>query len=290
MLKRKCGLRDKNIDDVRVFENYSLVSVPFSDAEAVVGQLNASGGRRRIAKIDGSDAENGGGKRRRPATEGRNGGEGASGSESAGEPRSETRGRRKAGQPEGAEEFRSERRPRRGNRGNGGRRRGAASRDAEPEKGRKRLERVSGRRQRRVRLGGFPALRRCRGMGEAQARRRDQKRPPQRPSRHHGPSGCAQTHCRKGPQALTKGRNRPENCAAVPGCSDFALPQGGVVACFDEIFSAFRIKWLYLRDLYASAYAGTKKRVLKWLLKNRHFLLPRSKSALRLKMRKRILP
>ena len=111
MLKRKCGLRDKNIDDVRVFENYSLVSVPFSDAEAVVGQLNASGGRRRIAKIDGSDAENGGGKR--PATEGRNGGEGASGSESAGEPRSETRGRRKAGQPEGAEEFRSERRPRR---------------------------------------------------------------------------------------------------------------------------------------------------------------------------------
>ena len=86
MLKRKCGLRDKNIDDVRVFENYSLVSVPFSDAEAVVGQLNASGGRRRIAKIDGSDAENGGGKRRRPATEGRNGGEGASGSESAGEP------------------------------------------------------------------------------------------------------------------------------------------------------------------------------------------------------------
>ena len=113
MLKRKCGLRDKNIDDVRVFENYSLASVPFSDAEAVVGQLNASGGRRRIAKIDGSDAENGGGKRRRPATEGRNGGEGASGSESAGEPRSETRGRRKAGQPEGAEEFRSERRPRR---------------------------------------------------------------------------------------------------------------------------------------------------------------------------------
>lgn len=98
---------------MRVFENYSLVSVPFSDAEAVVGQLNASGGRRRIAKIDGSDAENGGGKRRRPATEGRNGGEGASGSESAGEPRSETRGRRKAGQPEGAEEFRSERRPRR---------------------------------------------------------------------------------------------------------------------------------------------------------------------------------
>lgn len=113
MLKRKCGLRDKNIDDVRVFENYSLVSVPFSDAEAVVGQLNASGGRRRIAKIDGSDAENGGGKRCRPAAEERNGGEGGSGNESAGAFRPERRSRKTAGQPEGAEEFRPEKRSRR---------------------------------------------------------------------------------------------------------------------------------------------------------------------------------
>ena len=67
MLKRKCGLRDKHIDDVRIFENYSLVSVPFSDAEAVVGQLNAAGGRRRIAKIDGEDSERGGAKRRESA-------------------------------------------------------------------------------------------------------------------------------------------------------------------------------------------------------------------------------
>ena len=59
MLKRKCGLRDKNIDDVRVFENYSLVSVPFSDAENVVSRLNASGGRRRIARIDREDAAGG---------------------------------------------------------------------------------------------------------------------------------------------------------------------------------------------------------------------------------------
>ena len=63
MLKRKCGLRDKNIDDVRVFENYSLVSVPFSDAENVVSRLNASGGRRRIARIDREDATGGGAKR-----------------------------------------------------------------------------------------------------------------------------------------------------------------------------------------------------------------------------------
>lgn len=59
MLKRKCGLRDKNIDDVRVFENYSLVSVPFSDAENVVSRLNALGGRRRIARIDREDAAGG---------------------------------------------------------------------------------------------------------------------------------------------------------------------------------------------------------------------------------------
>ena len=63
MLKRKCGLRDKNIDDVRVFENYSLVSVPFSDAESVVSRLNASGGRRRIARIDREDATGGSPKR-----------------------------------------------------------------------------------------------------------------------------------------------------------------------------------------------------------------------------------
>lgn len=56
MLKRKCGLRDKHIDDVRLFENYSLVSVPFSDAESVVSRLNALGGRRRIARIDREDA------------------------------------------------------------------------------------------------------------------------------------------------------------------------------------------------------------------------------------------
>ena len=47
MLKRKCGLRDKNIDDVRVFENYSLVSVPVpmrrTAAESGAGRL------RRVA-------------------------------------------------------------------------------------------------------------------------------------------------------------------------------------------------------------------------------------------------
>ena len=112
MLKRKCGLRDKNIDDVRIFENYSLVSVPFSDAEAVVGQLNASGGRRRIAKIDGSDSENGGGKRRSAPAGGRTGGEESFRSESAGEFRPEKRSRKKTKESAGAEEFRPAKRTR----------------------------------------------------------------------------------------------------------------------------------------------------------------------------------
>ena len=46
---------------------------------------------------------------------------------------------------------------------------------------------------------------------------------------------------------------------------------------------------IFARFIYFRIY-GNQKRVLRWLLKNRHFLLPKSKSALRLKMRKRILP
>lgn len=69
MLKRKCGMRDKHIDDVRIFENYTLVNVPFCDAEAIVGQINASGGRRRIAKIDGADDERAAKKRGRDREE-----------------------------------------------------------------------------------------------------------------------------------------------------------------------------------------------------------------------------
>lgn len=52
MLKYKCGLRDKHIDDVRLFDNYSFVSVPFADAEAIVRKLNRLGrGERPLAEI-----------------------------------------------------------------------------------------------------------------------------------------------------------------------------------------------------------------------------------------------
>ncbi|MFR9557761.1 MAG: DEAD/DEAH box helicase [Rikenellaceae bacterium] len=45
MLKEKCGLADKHIDDVAVLDNYSFVSVPFADAESIVKTLGHHGGR-----------------------------------------------------------------------------------------------------------------------------------------------------------------------------------------------------------------------------------------------------
>ena len=50
MLKFRCGLRDKHIDDVKLFDDYSLVTVPFCEAEKVVRSLNARG-KRPIAEI-----------------------------------------------------------------------------------------------------------------------------------------------------------------------------------------------------------------------------------------------
>lgn len=56
MLKRKCGLRDKHIDDVKVLDNFSFVSVPFSDAEFIVGKLNdRRKGLRPVARIAKED-------------------------------------------------------------------------------------------------------------------------------------------------------------------------------------------------------------------------------------------
>ena len=59
MLKRKCGLRDKHIDDVKVMDDFSLVSVPFNDAEFIVGKLNSRHkGSRPVARIAKEDAQN----------------------------------------------------------------------------------------------------------------------------------------------------------------------------------------------------------------------------------------
>ena len=58
MLKQRCGLRDKHIDDVAVLESYSFVSVPFADAETVVRELGVVRGRP-LAEITKESAEGG---------------------------------------------------------------------------------------------------------------------------------------------------------------------------------------------------------------------------------------
>ena len=55
MLKKRCGLRDKNIDDVCVRDTFSFVSVPFADAEAVVGKINRHSRGRKIARLADED-------------------------------------------------------------------------------------------------------------------------------------------------------------------------------------------------------------------------------------------
>lgn len=51
LLKHKCGLRDKNIDDLCVRDTFSFVSVPFADAEAVIGKINRQSRGRKIARM-----------------------------------------------------------------------------------------------------------------------------------------------------------------------------------------------------------------------------------------------
>ena len=52
LLKRECGLRDKHINDVKLGDSYSFVSVPFEDAEQVVRRLNKlRRGNRPLAEI-----------------------------------------------------------------------------------------------------------------------------------------------------------------------------------------------------------------------------------------------
>lgn len=63
LLKRECGLKDKYINDIKLSENYSFVSVPFADAEHVVRKLNnIRKGGRPLAEIAKPD-EGGRGKR-----------------------------------------------------------------------------------------------------------------------------------------------------------------------------------------------------------------------------------
>lgn len=67
LLKDKCELEDKHIDDIRVMDNFSFVTVPFTDAQKVIAQLGAHKGRpmAEIASEEGGST---------PKKEGRGGG------------------------------------------------------------------------------------------------------------------------------------------------------------------------------------------------------------------------
>lgn len=52
MLKRECGLPDGKIDDIRVMDSYSFVTIPFADAREAIRRLNSiSNGGRPLAGL-----------------------------------------------------------------------------------------------------------------------------------------------------------------------------------------------------------------------------------------------
>lgn len=67
LLKRECGLDDRSIDDIRVMDDYSFVTVPFVSAEEVIHKLNALSQRGRpiaeLAGDKGASAPKGGAKK-----------------------------------------------------------------------------------------------------------------------------------------------------------------------------------------------------------------------------------
>ena len=72
MLKRECGLTDRKIDDVRIMDNCSFVTIPFSDAREAIRRLNdIHKGGRPIAELAKPGTAPGGGKERRERFEDR---------------------------------------------------------------------------------------------------------------------------------------------------------------------------------------------------------------------------
>ncbi len=247
----KCGLRDKNIDDVRVFENYSLVSVPFSDAESVVSRLNASG----RTPPHRQDRRFRCGERRRKAASAGYGGvaTAAKARPEANRPESLFRdaGPQEGRAARGAEEFRSERRPRRetaetaddaGERRPVTRSRKKAENDwnASPAGGNDGFDWEAFQRYDDAAAWEKPK----RGGGTRSVRRSGRPR-------HHGPSGCAQTHCRKRAASADEGPEQTGKLRRRAGMQRFRASAGRRCCILTKSFPAFRIKWLYLRDLYA---------------------------------------
>lgn len=76
LLKRECDMNDSKLDDIKVMDSYSFVSVPFSDAEGVIRQLNAiRKGERPIAEM-AADRKDGSGGGDRGGDRGGRGGKG----------------------------------------------------------------------------------------------------------------------------------------------------------------------------------------------------------------------
>lgn len=63
LLKKECGLTDSKIDDIRIMDSYSFVTVPFADARAAIRSLNSiNQGGRPIAELAKPGSEGGGRK------------------------------------------------------------------------------------------------------------------------------------------------------------------------------------------------------------------------------------
>lgn len=63
LLKRECDITDNKIDDVKIMDSYSFVTVPFADAEGVIRKLNAMRkGDRPIAEMATDSTQGGGSK------------------------------------------------------------------------------------------------------------------------------------------------------------------------------------------------------------------------------------
>lgn len=67
LVKRECGLKDNKINDVKLMDTYSFITVPFAEAEHVVRKLNKiRNGSRPLAEIAKPEAGGAGGAERKP--------------------------------------------------------------------------------------------------------------------------------------------------------------------------------------------------------------------------------
>ena len=172
MLKFKCGLRDKYINDVQISDNFSFVSVPFHDAEEIVRKLNRLNRGRR------PDSRN------RPRRRG---------SRSPQTPARENGRRRRRGIRPGPEKIRPQGETGRPGTNRPGRRRrirraAPQAQNQDPNRTPSGNPRFQQNVERRLRLVGLHEIRRRHGMGPRRERQRQghQKRPQDTQTDRHG--------------------------------------------------------------------------------------------------------